>query len=367
MSRSSDKEFMRLAFEEGAKARLHSSPNPWVGCVLVKDGEIIGKGHTKPPGQEHAEAAAIAEARGNARGATAFVTLEPCSHHGRTPPCSEALIKAGVERVVIAIQDPDHRVNGQGLDLLKNAGIRVDIGICQNLAEKEFEPYFHHRKTKIPFCVLKTAMSMDGKIAASDGSSQWITCKKARADGHRLRAESQAIIIGSETAIKDMPKLTVRDHCPPYTPPLRVLLDSRGRVKVNGPLFDQSLGPTLVYTTSRADPNTLLHWKKSGVDIAQVIPSSTGIGVYLPEVLKDLGKRGVIQALIEGGPTLHGECIRQGFAHQFQIYMGNCLLGVDGKDAFGGTFADTIADAPRFRLDSSTAFGDCVKLVYRTA
>ncbi len=364
MSRSSDKEYMALAFEEGKKARLHSSPNPWVGCVIVKDGQIIGSGHTSPPGQAHAEIMALSETGDEARGATLYVTLEPCSHEGRTPPCVDALIKAGITRVVIAVADPDHQVNGKGLSKLKDAGISVDTGICQNLAEKELEAYFYHRKTKMPFCILKTAMSLDGRVTAPDGSSQWITCKKARADGHRLRAESQAIIIGSETAIKDQPRLTVRNHAAPHTPPIRVLLDSRGRVKAGGPLFDQSLGQTIVYTTSKADPNNLLHWKKRGIGIVEVMASATGVGVHLPQVMKDLGSRGVIQALIEGGPTLHGECIRQGFVNQFHVTIGNCLLGSEGKGVFGGNFTDSIANAPRFQLESATPFGDCVKLIF---
>src|SRR5256886_11759118 len=198
---------MAAAVARGEQGRLTAAPNPWVGCVLVRDGEIVGRGFHRAAGEPHAEALALAQAGGRARGATAVVTLEPCTHFGRTPPCTPALVEAGVARVVVAVLDPDPRVSGRGVEELRAAGVAVDVGVGAAEAEASLRPYLHHRRTGRPLCLLQAAVSLDGRTAAADGTSQWITGPEARADAHRLRAESQAVIVGAGTALADRPSL----------------------------------------------------------------------------------------------------------------------------------------------------------------
>ncbi|MGH9026374.1 MAG: bifunctional diaminohydroxyphosphoribosylaminopyrimidine deaminase/5-amino-6-(5-phosphoribosylamino)uracil reductase RibD, partial [Acidimicrobiia bacterium] len=241
-----DRDFVELAVALGERGRRTAPPNPWVGCVIVDGGEVVGAGFHHRPGAAHAEVAALRAAGGRSRGSTAFVTLEPCAHHGRTPPCAEALVAAGVARVVVAVRDPDPRVSGRGIRALEEAGVAVDVGPGADAAARSLRSYLHHRRTGRAFALVKVATSLDGRTAAADGSSQWITGPEARADGHRLRAESQAVIVGAGTALADRPALTARDVTPAVErQPLRVLLDARGRVPAEGPMFDVTRAPTL--------------------------------------------------------------------------------------------------------------------------
>ena len=342
--------FMRLALQLGEQGRITAPPNPWVGCVVVKEGEILGEGYHLAPGHPHAESVALKKAGLLARGATAYVTLEPCAHHGRTPPCVEALIKAGVKRVVIPFLDPDPQVAGSGVKALEKAGLDVEIGVAADEAARSLEPYLHHRRTKTPFCVLKSAMSLDGRTAAADGTSKWITSEEARDDVQRLRAHSQAILIGSGTALADHPRLTVRS-IDGATPPLRVVLDSEGKVPPEGPLFDPTLAPTLVFTTKKT-------WEKEGVEVIEA-PKVT-----LEGVLEELGRRNVIQLLVEGGPHLHTAFIKEGRAHRLALYIGDCVLGEEGLPLLPGLEVSTIEAAPRYALDGVLRFGNSVRLDY---
>ena len=224
-----DDEAMAQALAVSAVARRRSAPNPWVGCVLVRDGEVVGEGATQPPGGAHAETGALAQAGDRARGATAYVTLEPCSHHGRTPPCADALIAAGVCRVVAALVDPDPSVAGAGFARLRAAGVDVVTGVGAAEVARDLAPYLRHRRTGRPLVVAKIATSLDGRVAAADGSSQWLTSGAALADAHELRADSQAVVVGAGTAIADQPTLTARGVAvAPEHPPLRVVLDAQG-------------------------------------------------------------------------------------------------------------------------------------------
>jgi len=213
--------FMEMAVALGERGRLLSPPNPWVGSLVVREGEIVGSGYTQPPGCSHAEVMALEQAGSRACGATLYATLEPCSHWGRTPPCVEAIMAAGVARVVVAMVDPDSKVAGAGIAALRQANIPTDVGIGASAAQRSLEPYLYQRTSGMPFCVLKMAASIDGRSAAQDGTSQWITSEEARLDGHKWRAYSQAIAVGSGTASLDHPHLTVRHPtlCP-RSPPL---------------------------------------------------------------------------------------------------------------------------------------------------
>ncbi|MCB1136091.1 MAG: bifunctional diaminohydroxyphosphoribosylaminopyrimidine deaminase/5-amino-6-(5-phosphoribosylamino)uracil reductase RibD, partial [Chlamydiia bacterium] len=313
-----DLSFMREALALAECARLLSPPNPWVGCVLVKDGRIVGKGHTQPPGEAHAEVMALRAPGPSAEGATAYVTLEPCAHHGRTPPCAQALIDAGVARVVYAIDDPDPKVAGKGAKLLRAAGIQVESGCLAAEAERQLRPYLHQRRHGKAFCLIKSALSLDGRVAAADGTSQWISGTAARQDAHRLRAESQAILVGTGTALKDAPRLTVRDTEAPHRPPLRVTLDAHGRLPLNTPLFTDPSAPTLIYTGPKSPSDKRASWTDLGVEWVEA--PWTEAGCDMDWVLKDLAKRGVLQVMVEGGGRLHSSLLKHDLADQMVVY-----------------------------------------------
>lgn len=352
-----------LALAEGARQR--TPPNPWVGCVVVADGVVVGEGATQPPGGAHAEAAAVAAAADRAAGATAYVTLEPCAHQGRTGPCVDALLRAGVARVVVAVEDPDPQVAGRGLAALRDAGVTVDVGIGADAVRRSLAPYLHQRRTGRAFCVAKTAGSVDGRTAAPDGTSQWITGPAARADAHALRADSQAVVVGAGTAIADQPTLTVRDAAAPPTPPLRVLLDARGRVPATGPLFDSQLAPTLVVTTAAAPTEATDDWRAHGAKV-EVVEASPA-GVDLEETLTLLARHGVLQALVEGGAGLHGALWRAGLIDRLVVYVGATLLGSEGRALLDTPGPTTIGAAGHWTLRDVAVLDDDVRVTYEPA
>jgi diaminohydroxyphosphoribosylaminopyrimidine deaminase/5-amino-6-(5-phosphoribosylamino)uracil reductase len=356
---------MSRAAELARAARLVTPPNPWVGCVVVADGEIVGEGATGPyPAGPHAEVAALHAAGDRARGATAFVTLEPCNHQGNTPPCTEALLAAGVARVVIALEDPDPRVRGTGVARLRAAGVEVETGIGRDEVARDLAPYFHQRATGRAFALLKTAMSLDGRTGAADGTSQWITGEEARADAHRIRAESQAVVVGPGTALADRPRLTVRGVAGEgVRQPLRVLLDARGRVAAEGPLFDAALAPTLVVTTDRASTESVDAWRAPGAKVEVVGPGPDGRGVDLVALLTLLANsHGVLQAMVEGGGHLHGAFVAEELADRLVAYVAPVLLGTRGLPAVGFPGPETIADARRWHVADVTPIGADVRI-----
>ena len=353
---------MARAVELGASVRRRTAPNPWVGCVLVRDGVVVGAGATEPPGGRHAEVLALSEAGDRARGATAYVTLEPCAHHGRTPPCVDALLAAGVARVEAALTDPDPRVGGAGFARLREGGVDVAIVDDANAASS-LAPYLHHRRTGRAWCVLKTASSLDGRVAAADGSSRWITGPAARTDAHELRADSQAIVVGSGTALLDQPALSVRDvDVPPTVPPLRVVLDAHGRVPPEGPLFDTSIAATMVVTTAVAPAAVTDAWRSAGAKVEFVEPGRRGVGVDLAATLGLLGREGVLQAMFEGGPSVHGALLADGLVDEIVVYVAGVALGPGARAAFDWTGPPSLDAAPRFSLRSARALGDDVRL-----
>ena len=346
--------FMRWGIQLAEKGRCSAPPNPWVGCVIVRDGQMLGEGYHESAGKPHAEVVALEKAGALARGATAFVSLEPCAHQGRTPPCVEALIGAGIRQVVIALLDPDPRVSGKGVAALRAAGIEVTVGIGKEDATHSLRPYLHQRSTQRAYCVLKSAMSIDGKTAAADGSSHWITGEAARADVHLLRAQSQAIIIGSQTALQDKPRLNVRG-VQVTQQPIRVLVDSKGIVPPVGPLADLSIAPTWVFTSCSEQAQK---WEACG---AQVFPAAHG---KLKEILEKLGSQGIIQALVEGGSGLHSAFFRDNLVDHVVIYVGNCLLGERGKPLLSGLSIETMGHAPRLALQDVRRFDNDIRLDY---
>jgi diaminohydroxyphosphoribosylaminopyrimidine deaminase/5-amino-6-(5-phosphoribosylamino)uracil reductase len=321
-----DQELMRRAIDLAAGVRSITSPNPWVGAVLVTTDESIFEGATEPPGQRHAEVVALdaANAAGaDVVGATMYTTLEPCSHHARTGPCADALIAAGVARVVVGIEDPDARVAGRGIERLRAAGITVDVGERADDVRTQLAPYVKHRTTGRPWVLLKLAASLDGRTAAADGSSKWITGSAARADSHRLRAESDAVIVGAGTVRTDDPALTVRDAV--GDDPLRVVL-------------------------GHAPPGARVH-------------PCVELEGRLVDVLDELGRRGVVQAMVEGGPTVAGAFHREGLVDRYVVYLAPALFGGDdGRPLMTGAGAASIDDVWRGRITNVEQLGDDLRV-----
>jgi diaminohydroxyphosphoribosylaminopyrimidine deaminase/5-amino-6-(5-phosphoribosylamino)uracil reductase len=363
-SSAHDVTFMRRAIRLAERGRRTAAPNPWVGCVLAREGRVVAEGFHRRAGEPHAEAHALAAAGALAQGSTAYVTLEPCAHVGRTPPCVDGLIEAGVARVVVGVLDPDPRVAGRGMARLRAAGIQTQADVCGAEVADSLAPYLYQRRTGLAYCVLKSAMSLDGRTAAADGSSRWITGALARADAHILRAESQAIVVGSGTALADLPSLTVRDVADlPEHQPLRVLLDANGRVPAHGPLFDTCLAPTLVITTPRADARRRAEWQAAGADVAEV-PSQPAGGLEPRGVLRLLAQRGVLQALVEGGATVAGAFVRAGLVNRLVLYVGGRSLGDSGQPLLAGPGPQTMAEAGRWQLRGVQQFGPDARLDY---
>ncbi|MCH9625978.1 MAG: Riboflavin biosynthesis protein RibD [Chlamydiales bacterium] len=344
--------FMRWAIQVAQKGRTSAPPNPWVGCVIVKEGEILAEGYHERVGKEHAEVAALNKAGPLARGATAYITLEPCSHQGRTPPCADALIEAGIAKVFIPFLDPDPQVAGEGVKKLEAAGIEVNVGLCRDEAARALEPYLFHRRTKRPFTVLKVASSLDGRTAAADGTSQWITDEPARYNVHLLRAQSQAILVGAQTALLDQPKLTARG-VDVLQQPLRIVLDSQGKVPPQGPLADTQLAPTLIFSC-KARPE----WEKCGAEVI------TWPKIELSQVLDELGKRNIVQLLVEGGSQMHTAFLKEKLAQRLVLYIGACVLGDQGKPLLTDCPITSIQQAWRWTLKDVARFGQDVRLDY---
>jgi diaminohydroxyphosphoribosylaminopyrimidine deaminase/5-amino-6-(5-phosphoribosylamino)uracil reductase len=313
---------MRKAVEVGEAARGTTSPNPWVGAVVVGvDGSVISTGATSPPGGPHAEVLALRAAGAGAAGATLYSTLEPCSHHGRTPPCVDAIVKAGVAKVVVGVVDPDEQVSGRGVAKLLAAGLDVRVGIASQAVEFSLAAYLKHRRPGRPWVVVKLAATLDGRIAAPDGTSKWITGREARADAHRLRALSDAVAVGAATVRADDPALTVRDAA--GRDPLRVVIGSPGAV----------------------DPGAKVH------------PALFHEG-DLGDLLDDLGGRGVLQLLVEGGARVAGEFHRLGLVDQYTLYFAPALMGGDdGLAMFAGPGATTMSAVSRGRIASVRSLG----------
>ena len=341
---AADARLMRRAIQLAERGRGLVSPNPLVGAILVRDGEVVGEGWHAGAGTPHAEIHALNQAGDRARGATLYVTLEPCSHTGRTPPCAPALVEAGVTRVVAAMGDPNPLVDGAGLALLRDAGIEVEVGLLSAMAEEQNVAFVHHVPTGLPHVTLKMAASLDGKAAARDGSSKWISGEDSRRRVHRMRASADAIMVGAGTARRDDPALTCRDPSYAGPPKLRVLVDGRGIVPATATLFDGA-APTLVATTPAADDDLVGQWRR-GAEVA--VYDTPSASVPLGMLMKDLAARGVQSVLLEGGPTLAADAIASGIVDRVVFFYAPILVG--GAGAPGILMGDgvaTIADALR--------------------
>jgi diaminohydroxyphosphoribosylaminopyrimidine deaminase/5-amino-6-(5-phosphoribosylamino)uracil reductase len=349
---------MALALRLARKGAGATSPNPAVGAVVVADGQAVGTGWHRRAGAPHAEAVALAEAGELARGATLYVTLEPCTHHGQTPPCVDAVLAAGVRRVVAAMADPDPRVAGGGVAALRRAGVTVEVGLGEAEAAALNAAYLHHRREGRPLVTYKAAISADGATAAADRSSQWITGPAARRDAHRLRAASDAICVGIGTVLADNPSLTARD-VPVRRPPLRVVVDARGRTPPEAKVLGPG-APTLVAVTAAAPAEAVAALEAAGAEVLR-LPAERG-RVPVPSLLRALGARGVTTLLLEGGARLAGSFLAAGAVDRFRLYLAPTLLGEDGIGLTAGWHVTTLADAPRLVVTAVRRVGEDVRL-----
>lgn len=357
-----DHDLMRIALDEAARARGRTRPNPMVGAVIVRDGEIVARGFHARAGEDHAEVIALKRAGARARGAEMFVNLEPCSHHGRTPPCADALIAAGIRRVVAAMIDPNPRVSGQGIERLRAHGIDVRVGVLGEEARRLNEAFVTHAEMRRPLVTLKLAGSLDGRIATRSGESRWITGPEARKEVHALRAEVDAILVGATTLRVDDPQLTVRAPAQPIlAPPLRVALDSHLRAPVASRLFETMEAPTLVFCAEEAPVDAERELLARGVQVRRL--RRTPEGLPLDEVLRTLASLDVQHLLVEGGGTLAAALLAEGFVDHLRIYWAPLLIG--GRDApmlLGDPGVDRLADARRATVQSLRRVGEDICL-----
>ena len=317
---------MANALQLASHGQYSCDPNPRVGSLVVNNGEIVGRGWHQRAGSAHAEIAALDDAGSRAKGATVYVTLEPCCHFGKTPPCTSALIDAGVSRVVAAMEDPNPKVAGQGFAALRRAGIETMSGVLEVAAEALNRGFCHRMRFAKPFVFSKLAMSLDGRTAMSSGESRWITSDASRRDVHRLRAQSSAILTGIETVLADDPALTARVEigaCE-IIQPLRVVLDSRLRLPLNANLIDQP-GKVLMLTASN-DKDKKAALEKRGVCVERVNADSSG-SLDLSECMVFLGQYGINTVMVEAGPRLNGALLQQGLVNEWIVYVAPCIMG----------------------------------------
>ncbi len=320
-----DRHYMQLALNLAGKSRGRTSPNPMVGAVIVKAGKVVGSGYHRRAGTPHAEVNALNEAGAEARGATLYVTLEPCCHYGRTGPCTEAVIKAGITRVVVAMMDPNPQVAGKGIEKIKAAGIEVDVGVMEDEAGKLNEVFIKYIVTGKPFITAKAAVSLDGKIAARTGRSKWITSPEARKHGHKLRDWHDAVMVGIGTVLADDPRLTTRLNGAGGRDPARVILDSRARIPLNARVLTRnSKAAAIVAVTANAPPAKLEALRETG---AEVLVVNDGPQVDLVKLVKLLGKKEITSVLIEGGSAVHAAAFNAGLVDKVAWFIAPKIIG----------------------------------------
>ncbi|MGI4717615.1 MAG: bifunctional diaminohydroxyphosphoribosylaminopyrimidine deaminase/5-amino-6-(5-phosphoribosylamino)uracil reductase RibD [Janthinobacterium lividum] len=361
-----DTEGMALALAWAAKGIYITAPNPRVGCVIVRDGVVIGAGHTQPAGQAHAEIQALrdAAARGNdVRGATAYVTLEPCSHYGRTPPCSNALVQAGLARVVAAMLDPNPLVAGRGLAQLEAAGIAVTSGVLAEQAHELNIGFFSRMRRGLPWVRLKVAASLDGATALANGESQWITGPEARADGHAWRARAQAILTGIGTVKADDPQLTVRGIDTPL-PPRRVIVDSRLEIDPAARILQGEPCWIVAAVEQPEHAAKAAMLRVAGHDVI-LLPNASG-KVDLPALVRELGRREINEVHVEAGSKLNASMVREGCVDELLVYLAPSLIG-PAQRMFDLPPLAQLADKRALRFHDLARVGDDIRILARFA
>ncbi|WP_209122500.1 bifunctional diaminohydroxyphosphoribosylaminopyrimidine deaminase/5-amino-6-(5-phosphoribosylamino)uracil reductase RibD [Alkalihalobacillus sp. BA299] len=353
-----DRQYMELAIQIARSANGQTSPNPLVGAVVVKDGQVIGMGAHLKAGEAHAEVHAIQMAGKNAEEATIYVTLEPCSHHGRTPPCADLIIHSRIERVVIATTDPNPKVSGGGIEKLKNAGIEVEVGLMKKEADELNAVFYHYIKTIRPFVTLKSAVSLDGKIATVTGDSKWITSSEAREDVHYLRHTHDAILVGVGTVLADNPSLTTRISGGGKNP-IRIILDSMLRTPLEATVVTDGRSPTWIITTDRADINKKQQLEQLGVTVL-----SLGESLVITKLLERLGEKGVTSLFVEGGATVNASFLKVKAVNQVITYIAPKIIGgITAPSSFGGEGFQTMADVLELDIKRVDQLGPDIKII----
>jgi diaminohydroxyphosphoribosylaminopyrimidine deaminase/5-amino-6-(5-phosphoribosylamino)uracil reductase len=344
-----DQHWMRRALELAGRARGRTSPNPMVGAVLVKGGQVLGEGFHAYAGSDHAEVIALREGGSAAAGATLYVSLEPCCHYGRTPPCVEQIVQAGIHRVVAACEDPNPAVSGKGISALRAAGLRVEAGLLAEEAERLNEAFFTHVRTGRPFVTLKVAASLDGKIATRTGESRWITGESARRRVHQLRNEMDAVLVGIGTVLRDNPLLTTRLGIAEQRDPIRVIVDNLARLPLRAQVVNRaSTAPTLLAVSQMAPRTKLEALEREGIQV--IVVESSPRRVSLERLMEALGKRGILSIMVEGGAEINASALREGIVDKVLVFLAPILIG--GKStptAVGGDGIESLAQALRLR------------------
>lgn len=353
-------DFMECALSLAGLALGYTSPNPAVGAVVVRDGIVVGLGHTQPPGGEHAEIMALQQAGERAKGATLYVTLEPCCHQGRTPPCTKAIIEAGISEVYVAMIDPNPLVSGKGLKQLEEAGIRTYMREDIEKAREINEGYVKYITTGLPFVVAKFAMSLDGKIATRSGDSQWISGEESRKYVHNLRHIVDSVMVGANTVLVDDPQLSARGCSgrggKAKQQPLRVIVDGKGRTPLGARIFKEP-GKTLVAVAKPFDDKKANQFKEAGAEIVELAAKRGDID--LEELLKVLGKRQVTSVLVEGGNKLFGSLFDQGLVDKVMAFVSPIIIGgSEAKSAVGGGGVKVMAEAHKLNQVKMSTFGE---------
>ena len=362
-----DQHYMAMALALGERGLGRVWPNPSVGCVLVKDGAVVGRGWTQPPPGNHGEVEALRRAGDQAFGATAYVTLEPCCHYGRTPPCTMALIHAGVRRVVVAAMDPFSRVDGRGIEQLRQSGISVDVGLMREEAEAQQVGFLLNVTKKRPLVTLKLATSLDGRIATASGESQWITGPHARLTGHGLRASHDAIMIGANTALTDNPSLTCRLPGLEERSPVRIVLSRGGRLPLESKLARTAKEtPTWMVVASGMPSEAFQAHDKAGIEIIRVGEDPEDEKLDLRLTLRALAERGITRLLVEGGSALAASLIRAKLIDRLALFQAPLLLGGDGLPGVGNLILDRLADAPTFEREATEVLASDLGATYIT-
>ncbi|WP_174734632.1 bifunctional diaminohydroxyphosphoribosylaminopyrimidine deaminase/5-amino-6-(5-phosphoribosylamino)uracil reductase RibD [Mesobacillus harenae] len=354
-----DLDYMRMALSLAKSTEGQTAPNPVVGAVLVKNHQIVGLGAHLKAGEPHAEVHAIEMAKENAEGATLYVTLEPCSHYGKTPPCSNLVIESGITRVVIATTDPNPEVAGSGIERIQKAGIQVEVGLLKAEADELNEIFFHYIQTGLPYVTLKSATSLDGKLATVSGESKWITGEEARADVHQFRHKHDAILVGVNTVIKDNPSLTTR-LLDGGKNPVRIILDTHLRTPLDSKIITDDEAPTWIIAGSDHEDSLEKPFIEKGVKIIRLENQE----VLLKDVLKELGKREITSLYVEGGSEIHGSFLKEKAFQQVITYIAPKLIGgALAPVSFGGEGISRIDDAVDLEFKDVTRIGNDLRII----
>ena len=356
-----DEEWMLRAVRLAENGIGFVNPNPLVGCVIVRDGHVIGEGWHARYGCPHAERNALKSCTEDPRGAVMYVTLEPCCHYGKNPPCTEAVISAGIARVVVGSDDPNPLVSGKGLQQLRSAGIEVTTGVCKAECDRLNRIFFHYITTGTPFCILKAAMTADGKTATRTGESRWITCEESRKHVHEIRKRAAAVMCGIGTVLADDPMLNCRTENPSHL--VRVICDSRLRIQMTSRLVQTAKEIPVIAAACFPNPEKQAALEQAGVTVL-MLPEENG-HVSLTALMRVLGSMQIDSVLLEGGAELHEAALRAGIVQQVQIYIAPKIFGgKDAKPAVGGIGIAEAAAAYRLSSPEITRFGDDILLEY---